>query len=126
MSKSNGDDNNFIENGDLGLGLGLKPGGIRFDTLNDNSLEPQCTESTETKLTSRYIPIIQNKYHSLPFLKPKFPERKCIKNESSTNANQCSSSVGKLGDDHNVNNSSGTCSNSVMSKSPGILFHLSV
>jgi hypothetical protein len=70
MSHANSDDNDFIENGDLGLGLGLKPGGIRTDIKENNNLQ-HAISSIETSKSKLFNPVVQNKYRYLPFLKVK-------------------------------------------------------
>lgn len=120
MSKSNGDgDNDFEENGDLGLGLGLKPGGIRVDSSTDTIVDQQKTETKEAR-SRPYIPVIQNKYHSIPFFKSKLSEKNHNKKENKTVNKQSNGSIGSDLD----SSYSARCSSSVMSKSPGTFIQL--
>lgn len=114
MSHSNSDDNDFIENGDLGLGLGLKPGGIKPDIKENNNLQ-HAISSIETSKSKLFNPIVQNKYRSLPFLKVK----RSAKNYMQTEIKDTTPSVERSCDQ--IPNQCELSSNRVMNKSPDLL-----
>ncbi|XP_052099279.1 coiled-coil domain-containing protein 125-like [Mytilus californianus] len=78
MSVLSDDDSDFKENGDLGLGLGLKPGGLRLNFYDNNN----CQGIPSKKSTPLYTPVAQNKYRTLPFLKAKKSDIKTKQTET--------------------------------------------
>ncbi|CAG2221345.1 unnamed protein product [Mytilus edulis] len=113
MSVLSDDDSDFKENGDLGLGLGLKPGGLRLN-FNDNN---NCQGIPLKKSTQLYTPIAQNKYRTLPFLKSKKSD---IKIKQTGTAEETPVQHHTRPSCELENQSQGCCSR-VMNKSPDLL-----